>query len=86
MNLLSPLAMKYQSTVAVAGTSFFILQEMHLILKPLLATASVSDSTSTQAEWHRPAGEESTGKDARFLGYTNEERRSEVTTKSGGNS
>lgn len=49
----SPLALKYQSTVAEASTSGLILQEMHPSLNPLPATASVSESTSAQAPWDR---------------------------------
>lgn len=52
----SPLALKNHSTVAVPFTSLLLLQEMHPSLKPLPATASVSDSTSAHAPSHRSAG------------------------------
>lgn len=56
-NSVSSEALKYQLTEAAASTSPLILQEMQPNLKPLLATASVSESTSTQAPWHRDATE-----------------------------
>lgn len=46
---ISPRALKYQLTMATAFTSPLLLQEMQPSLKPSLATASVSDSSSTQA-------------------------------------
>lgn len=45
-------------TEAVARTSPLILQEMQPSLKPSLATASVSESSSTQAPRHRDAVEQ----------------------------
>ncbi len=47
--------MNHQSTVAEAGTSPLILQEIQPNLKPFPNTASVSESTSTQAPWQSQA-------------------------------
>lgn len=45
----SPFGLKYHSTLASPLTSLLLLQEMQPSLKPLPATASVSESTSAQA-------------------------------------
>lgn len=62
LNSASSEALKYQLTTALAGTSPLILQEMQPSLNFLLTTASVSESTSTQAPWHRDASVQRGGK------------------------
>lgn len=68
LNSSSPRGLKCQSTVARAGTSSRLLQEMQPSRNPSPATASVRESTSEQPAWHwdtaeRGRGEEEVGEE-----------------------
>lgn len=68
LNSSSPRGLKCQSTVARAGTSSRLLQEMQPSRNPCPATASVRESTSEQPAWHwdtaeRGRGEEEVGEE-----------------------